>query len=99
MTIPNTCGPRDKNFSKQSVRSALGERGGGHNPKDSKPHIKHSGRALDIEGSRAFQTRKHLGQRRAGRSRHLGQVVIGEVTWTVDTVTGCGGDGSTFQPT
>jgi hypothetical protein len=28
VTFPNTCGPRDKNFSKHSLGSSLGEREG-----------------------------------------------------------------------
>lgn len=65
VTVSNTCGPRDKNFSKHSFRSALGDREREHDSKDSKQHIKHSSRrlakVLRHGSSWAVQTRKHLG--------------------------------------
>lgn len=43
VTFPNTCGPRDRNFSKHSVTPAPGEGGMQDEPQDSEQHIKHEG--------------------------------------------------------
>jgi hypothetical protein len=63
VTFPSTCGPRNKNFSKHSLGSALGEREGCMIPK-TPSNTKHNSRTL-AKGAKTWRltgisTRKHL---------------------------------------
>lgn len=72
MTIPNTCGPRDKKLQQTASQICPGcvcgggrARGiGNMTPKDSKQHRKQQ-QGTGSGGSQASQTRKHLGQRQS----------------------------------
>lgn len=109
VTFPNTCGPRDKNFSKHSVGSALGEGRREYDPKDSKQHIKHNSRTLakgamtwkfmGVSNKKALRLRdeqegaSNWARLQSGKWPELWACGLKTVTFTC-----CGGNRSTFQP-